>query len=132
MRSEDTSADRREEPMGVRLGGVGAGGRERLHYPDLLLVTPDGKRIAFELELTSKGAARREKILMGYAFDRKIDAVVYLVRDRPTGQKIQASARRAGISDLIHVQLVKGVAPASARPREATRAQQRRPAELAR
>ncbi len=95
-------------PLGVRLGGVGEAGRERLHYPDLLLVTPKGKRVAVELELTSKGVARRERVLMGYAFDRRIEAVVYLVPDISTGRRIQESARRIGVSNLVHVQLVKG------------------------
>lgn len=118
--------------QGVRLGGVGERGRERLHYPDLLLVTPQGKRIALELELTSKGAARREKILMGYAFDRKIDAVVYLVRDLPIGRKIRDSARRLGISDLVHVQLIKGLPRPMGPSRQPSRSAVRRPQEQAR
>src|SRR5207302_1876968 len=37
MRSQDRTGGRRANPFGVRLGGVGPGGGERLHYPDLLL-----------------------------------------------------------------------------------------------
>jgi len=125
MRSHDASADRAGEPFGVRFGGVGERGHPRLHYPDLMLVTPNDKRIAFELELTSKGARRREKILLGYAFDNKIDAVVYLVRDRSTGQKIQDSARRIGISDLVHVQMVGGLPRAGSASRFHARSAQR-------
>lgn len=109
MRSRDAPPTRAGAPLGVRLGGLGPAGRERLHYPDLLLITPDSRRIALELELTSKGVARREKILSGYAFDRQIDAVVYLVQNRAVGRKIQQSARRIGISSLVHVQLVAGL-----------------------
>jgi hypothetical protein len=104
MRSGDGTAGRRANPFGVRLGGVGPGGRERLHYPDLLLVGPGGRRVALELELTSKGRARRERILAGYAADGRIDSVLYVVDQPATGRAIQASAARLGISARVHVQ----------------------------
>ena len=91
----------------MRLGGVGPGGRERLHYPDLLLIDPGGRRIAIELELSSKGRGRREKILAGYAADARVDVVLYLVRDGRIGRSIQKSARRLGIGPLVHVQRVE-------------------------
>jgi hypothetical protein len=127
MRSRDGTDGHRANPFGVRLGGVGPGGRQRLHYPDLLLVGPGGRRVAVELELTSKGRARRERILAGYAADGRIDSVLYLV-DRPaTARALQASATRLGISDRVHVQPVswdvlgRGEAPhrAPARTRSA-------------
>jgi hypothetical protein len=95
------------EPFGVRLGGVGPGGRERLHYPDLLLTTSDGRRIALELELSAKGRTRRERILAGYGADRRIDGVVYLVENPAVGRSVSASARRLGIDDRVQVQLVR-------------------------
>lgn len=104
LRSVDARPGRVDGPYGVRLGGLGPHGRERLHYPDLLLIAPDGRRIALELELSSKGRVRREKILAGYAADARIDAVLYLVRDRRIGRAIQQSARRLGIGELIHLQ----------------------------
>ncbi len=107
MRSADGAPDRRGEPHGVRLGGVGPHGRERLHYPDLLLITPAGGRIALELELSSKGRTRREKILAGYASDSRIDAALYLVEDPSIARSIKDSARRLGISDRVHVQPVR-------------------------
>jgi hypothetical protein len=125
MRSSDGAAAATEEPFGVRLGGYGPGGRRRLHYPDLLLVTPKGKRIAVELELTGKGRARREKILSGYAADPRIDAVLYLVhhRNRLLARSIEDSARRAGIGSIVQVQpfrwgtsdRARGAAPATER-----------------
>ncbi len=93
-------------PLGVRLGGVGPGGRERLHYPDMLLITPQGHRIAVELELTSKGRARRERILAGYGSDPRIDAVLYLVDQPALARSVRTSARRLGISAHVHVQWV--------------------------
>jgi hypothetical protein len=109
MRSGDARPDRTGEPDGVRLGGYGAGGRERLHYPDVLLVTDKGKRIAVELELSGKGRARRERILGGYAADARIDAVLYLVEHDNVGlaRSIATSARQLGIDSIVHVQPVR-------------------------
>jgi hypothetical protein len=114
MRSRDAVAapassglDRGHESYGVRLGGVGPAGRERLHYPDLLLITPDRRRIAVELELTTKEEPRRHRILAGYGADSRIDAVLYLV-DRPAvGRALGASAARLGIESMVHVQRVQ-------------------------
>jgi hypothetical protein len=106
LRSLDAAPDRSGPPQGVRLGGLGAHGRERLHYPDLLLVTPDGRRIGLELELSSKGRVRREKILAGYGADARIDAVLYLVGDRRIGRSIKQSARKLGTGAIVHVHQV--------------------------
>ena len=106
MRSRDARPDREGDPFAMRLGGVGAGGRARLHYPDLLLRTAEGRRVAVELELTDKGRSRREGILAGYAADNRIDAVLYLT-DRPRlARALGESARRLGITALIRVELV--------------------------
>ena len=107
LRSGDMTADGRKRPLGVRLGGVGPKGRESLHYPDLLLVDPGGRRTAVELELTPKGIGRRERILAGYASDARIDAALYLVEDLRIGRRIEASARALGASELIQVRRVR-------------------------
>ncbi len=107
LRSRDAKPDGRRNPLGVRLGGAGPGGRERLHYPDLLLTTANGRRIAVELELSSKGRVRREKILAGYGADPRIDAVVYFAESPQLARSIRASAARLGISQLVHVQRVR-------------------------
>ncbi len=44
MRSHDGRTAERARRYGVRLGGVGPGGRDCLHYPDLVLVTDTGHR----------------------------------------------------------------------------------------
>jgi hypothetical protein len=123
LRSADATAEGEPPPYGVRLGGLGAGGRERLHYPDLLLITPEGRRIALELELSSKGRRRRERILAGYGADARIDAVLYLVKDRRLGTSIRESARRLGLGALVHVQQVSSPAgrPSAGRGRVAER-----------
>jgi hypothetical protein len=106
MRSHDGRAEDATQRYGVRLGGVGPGGRDRLHYPDLVVVTQTGHRVAFELELSTKEVARREGILAGYAADRRIDAVVYLVERASVGRAIERSAARMGVSHLVRVQRV--------------------------
>jgi hypothetical protein len=103
MRSRDGRADRGGEPLAVRLGGFGAGGRQRLHYPDLLLATATAHRVALELELSGKGRSRREGILAGYAADARIDAVIYLVNRPGLQRQLQASAAGLGVSSLVHV-----------------------------
>jgi DNA-binding transcriptional ArsR family regulator len=106
MRSADRRAERFSVPYGVRVPGAGPRGGERRHYPDLLLETASGHRVAVELELSSKSPRRREEILGGYAIDARFDAVLYLV-DRPeVGRAIERSAVAAGVSDLVSVQRV--------------------------
>jgi hypothetical protein len=95
------------EPFGVRLSGPGPGGRPRLHYPDLLLIDRESRRIAVELELSSKGRSRRHQIIGGYASERRIDAVLYLVEDYRIGREVQAAARRFGFERNVSVQRVR-------------------------
>ncbi|MGO9956573.1 MAG: hypothetical protein ACLP50_11415 [Solirubrobacteraceae bacterium] len=106
MRSHDGRAEGRGSPFGVRLGGTGPRGTPRLHHPDLIAVTAAGRRVAFELELSSKPRGRREGILAGYAADRRIAAVVYLVDIPAVGRAITRSAARLEIAELISVQRV--------------------------
>lgn len=119
LRSRDGARDQGDPPHGVRLGGVGPHGQERVHYPDLLLVTGSGRRIAVELELTAKGRARRENILAGYGADSRIDMVLYLVEKWPLRRALEASARRTGVSDRVHVRCFEW---GQARPSHARRA----------
>lgn len=120
MRSEDGRLADGTARHGVRLGGVGPNGRDRLHYPDMVLMTETGHHVAFELELSSKPVDRRERILAGYAADGRIDAVVYLVEHAAAGRAIARSAARVGIADMVHVQTVD--LTGSQRPAEAGRA----------
>jgi DNA-binding MarR family transcriptional regulator len=133
MRSADGRAPAAGPRFGVRLGGVGPGGRDRLHYPDMVIVTDTGHRVAFELELSTKGPDRRARILTGYAADPRIDAVVYLV-DRPAAARaIERSVRRLGLRELVTVREVTlGRGPrATSSVRRAARTRARRPAQEA-
>jgi len=111
------------EPLGVRLGGFGARGHERLHYPDLLLRTADGRRIALELELSSKARTRLETILVAYGADPRIDGVVYLVDNASVARSVAQAARRLGVSSRVHLQRVRlaGATPSAGRARTASR-----------
>ena len=121
-------------PFGVTLSGLGPGGDLRLHYPDLLLVDPDGRRIAVELELTPKNRTRREKTIGGYAADARIDAVLYLVEDPRIARAVQATARQFGFERRLHVQPVRfgeGQVPGYGRGAQRSAARERRLAEPA-
>ncbi len=138
MRSHDGRARTREMPaapverLGVRIPGQGGRGGERLHYPDLLLKTGTGHRVAVELELSDKGRKGLDKVIGAYAADRRIDAVLYLVDDERIFQNVQASARKFGLETVVHVQRVRFTEPAglAARGRVASRSTERSPGEV--
>jgi hypothetical protein len=112
IRSHDMVA--REEPYAIRLGGHHGDGRERRHYPDLLLVDRHGRRLALELELSLKEKARREEILAGYGADRRVIGVLYLVEDtshgRAIGRAVQATAAELGVTDCLRVRRLNPIA----------------------
>ena len=114
LRSHDGSRDPDAEPLAVRLGGFGPHGRERLHFPDLVLRTAGGRRVALELELTSKSRARLETILAGYGADPRFDSVVYLTQSATVARAVQAAARRVGVPELVHLQRVRPTVSRSA------------------
>lgn len=134
MRSRDRGG--RDDPYGVRLGGLGKDGRERLHYPDLLMVDRSGRRLAIELEITPKAPAARERILAGYAADPRIAKVLYVVYEPRVGRALAASVSRLGIGSLVTIQGIRGPgrrpAPNMGHTRGIARRDQRRVAELAR
>lgn len=107
LRSLDGARTPSEAPRAVRLGGFGPHGRERLHYPDLVLHGAGGRRIALELELTAKARTRLETILGGYGADSRFDGVIYLVERAAIARSVRDAARRLGVSDLIAVQRVR-------------------------
>jgi hypothetical protein len=114
MRSHDRRPDREDPQLGVRIAAPGPRGGERLHYPDLLLEPAGGGRIALELELSAKGPRRLERVMRAYAFDTRVASVLYLVPDRRRMVGVERAARRAGLADLVHVQLLAPRAPAGA------------------
>jgi hypothetical protein len=107
MRSEDGVRSPYAAPWAVRVPGLGGHGGSRLHYPDLMLHTASGHRVAVELELTGKSRARREGILRAYSGERRVDAVLYLVERESIGREVAGSASRLGIARMVHVQRVR-------------------------
>jgi hypothetical protein len=134
MRSRDAGG--REDPFGVRLGGIGSDGRERLHYPDLLIVDRRGRKLAIELEITSKAPMKRERILSAYAADPRIDKVLYVVYEPAVARALAASVSRLGIESLVAIQRVRAPEGSARtvrrRARVVARRDQRRVAELSR
>jgi hypothetical protein len=145
MRSDDGVWESRRSPLdlelerppfGIRLG-LGARGRQRIHYPDMLLDLAGGKTVAVELELTPKGPRRRDEILIAYAAEKRYAAVLYLVETPSMATSIRAAARELGISRKVHVQLVRYGSAASggggrAPSRRGTRAASERSAGVSR
>ncbi|HET9720629.1 MAG TPA: hypothetical protein VFP55_11160 [Solirubrobacteraceae bacterium] len=99
---------------GIGVAGTGPRGGLSLHYPDLILDAVSGHRIAVELELTAKTPGRLDRIMLGYAADPGVATVLYLCPPGPLGGRVQAAARRAGISDRVHVRQLAPGSPAGA------------------
>jgi hypothetical protein len=110
LRSRDGAAANDSQPrelLGVRRGGKGPRGSERLHYPDLLLRTADGRWVALELELSTKNRPRLESILSAYGADPRIAGVVYLVPTQAVARSVERAVRKLGVSDLVHLHRVR-------------------------
>lgn len=129
-RAADDAPAADDTTAGVRLGGFGPHGRERLHYPDLILRTSGGRRIALELELTPKTRTRLETILGGYGADPRFDGVVYLVERAALATSVRNAARRLGVSELVATRRVRFTV--STTPRASGSAIRERAAEVGR
>ena len=70
-------SDQDELIASAKLGEL-PGGRPALHRPDLALVSPEGKVIAVEVELSVKAPRRLAGICKGWARARHISGVYYL------------------------------------------------------
>lgn len=106
MRSSDArraSLRAPDERYGI---GVEMAGPANSHFADMLIRTRGGRTIAVEVELHAKGAWRLDRVMRAYAGDPRISDVLYLVPSRQLGDPVIAAARRAGIGDRVHVQLI--------------------------
>ena len=135
MQAEDLTARAagRLPRWGVGVGLLGSHGQPQRHYPDLMLDLASGHPLAVELELTAKSSGRMTRIMRAYASDSGVDHVLYVAANRSIATRVRESARRAGIPERVHVQLLApdgivgaqigrlrsvGRAPATARSRE--------------
>jgi hypothetical protein len=73
----------------ARLGEMPAG-RPIVHRPDLAVVSPDGRVVAVEVELSVKAPRRLASICRGWARARHVDHVYYLAT--PAAAKAVARA----------------------------------------
>jgi hypothetical protein len=69
--------DRGDLVASVRVGELPSG-RPALHRPDLAVISPDGRVVAVEVELSVKAPRRLAGICRGYARARYIDRAYYL------------------------------------------------------
>jgi hypothetical protein len=89
IRAEENDSD--ELLASVKLGEL-PDGRAALHRPDLALISPEGRVVAVEVELSIKSRRRLPAICRGYARARQIDRVYYLATPAPA----RAVARAMG------------------------------------
>jgi hypothetical protein len=74
--------DRAELVASARLGEL-PGGRPALHRPDLALISPEGRALAVEIELSIKAPRRLAAICRGWARARHVGHVYYLAESAP-------------------------------------------------
>jgi hypothetical protein len=85
------------EPLASARVGVLVGGVPALHRPDLALVSPQGRVLAVEVELSVKARARLVVICRGWARARHLHCVYYLATPAAAGAVSRAvSETRAG------------------------------------
>ena len=80
----------RDEPGRWSLADVAPSGRDRRHWPDLVVVRPDGGRVAIEVELSLKSPQRLRSIIDSHLNLSTFDAVRYFVRDPAVARRLCA------------------------------------------
>jgi DNA-binding Lrp family transcriptional regulator len=70
--------------------------------PDMVEQVAGGGLIAYEVELSSKGRARRERVISAYAIS-SYEAVRWIVPARRIGQLVRANIRDYGLAGLMEV-----------------------------
>jgi hypothetical protein len=81
---------------------VGGGERRGVHRPDLALLSPDGRVVAVEVELSTKSAARLAAICRGWARARHIDGVCYLAAPGPA-RAVERAVSATRVADRVRV-----------------------------
>lgn len=90
-------------PIASAVVGELPGGRPKLHRPDLVVHRRDGSIVAVEVELAVKGATRLERILRGYAHNRRLAGVRYYATPDAARAVDRAcvAARTTGLVDVL-------------------------------
>jgi hypothetical protein len=74
------------------------------HVPDGLLLMPDGRRVAVEVECSGKGSARYRGILAWYAGSMGFDRVRWFVTQSEVRGRLAALVRSERLDDLVSVE----------------------------
>ena len=82
--------------------GEGPGGRPALHRPDLALVSPAGRVLAVEVELSIKAPRRLQAICRGWARARHLGGVYYLATP-PAARAVERAVEEVRAEDQITV-----------------------------
>jgi hypothetical protein len=77
-------------------------GFPQLRHPDLALVSPRGRVVPVEVELTNKGISRLTPICRGWARARHVEGVYYLAAPR-VAPTVERAAKKANALDCITV-----------------------------
>jgi hypothetical protein len=97
--------DAEKRLLGVRVEGANTDPRP-LHYPDLMLITSEG-RVAVELQLSAASPRTLGPKITAYAANPEIVRALYLVADPATGTSLLRAAAGVGLSDFVRVQQVR-------------------------
>jgi len=110
MRSRDQRPDDRRERFGIPIGGYDRNGKPRVHYPDVLVIRPEGRWVAIELELAMKGCRRLEGILAAYGAAPRMAQALYFIERRSVATAVSQTATACGLEELVQVRALRGVA----------------------
>jgi hypothetical protein len=110
---------RRPELLASMRVGSRAGGFARWHRPDLALLSPGGRVVAIEVELTVKGPSSLIAICGGWARARHVDAVYYLAS--PAAERaVGRAAQKTRAEDRLRILPLGQTAELARLEREAT------------
>jgi hypothetical protein len=104
MRAHDQQSEDPLARFGIVLRDWPFAGRRTVHYPDVLVLVPDGSRIAVELELTLKSRGRLAAILGAYAADLRISGVVYFTDRQPVENAVRETGEKLGLDSRLWVE----------------------------
>lgn len=94
--------ERQEQKLlgSARVGTKGE--RDVLHRPDLVLISPQGRVVAVEVEFTAKARPRLVAICRGWARARHVDAVYYLAAPQ-VAPAVGRAVRETRAEDYVRV-----------------------------
>jgi hypothetical protein len=92
---------RRELLASVRVGSRGSD-VGKFHRPDLALLSPEGRVIAIEVELSVKTSSELTSICNGWARARHVDAVYYLATPA-AARAVGRTAKKTRAEDCLRI-----------------------------